>query len=140
MMDKETILKQLSSYNKNTLLETLKMEYVDVTEDSLTMRMPVSSEVHQVQGVLHGGATAALCETVAGAASYLFINPEKQLIKGMQLTVNHLKSIPEGFVYATAKRIHTGRTTHLWDVKVKDEEGNLISVCKMTNIILDIKK
>ena len=139
-MDKEQILKKFNEHSKNTLMETLDIEYVDLGSDYLTAKMPVTSKVHQPYGQLHGGATAALAETVGSAASRFFIDGKNQMINGIELTINHIKSKREGEVFATARNIHKGRSTHLWEVRIEDEEGNLISICKMTNIILERKK
>ena len=136
-MEKEPILKLFNERTKNTLMETLDIEFVDLGEDFLTAKMPVTSKVHQPYGQLHGGATAALAETVGSAASRFFIDNEKQLINGIELTINHIKSKRDGVVFATARNIHKGRSTHLWEVRIEDEEGHLISICKMTNIILE---
>ena len=136
-MDTKELLKAFNARNKNTLMETLDIEYVAIGDDFLTAKMPVSSKVHQPYGQLHGGATAALAETVGSAASNFFIDSKDQFINGIQLSINHVKSKREGVVFATAKNIHKGKTTHLWEVKIVDEEDNLISVAKMTNIILE---
>ncbi|MFY7671491.1 PaaI family thioesterase [Tenacibaculum sp. MEBiC06402] len=138
-MKKEEILKKLNSYNSNTLMETLEIEFVDIGEDYITAKMPVTSKVYQPYGILHGGATAALAETVGSLASAYFLKSEDKIVKGIELSINHLKSKKDGFVYGTARPVHKGRTTHLWEVKVVDEENNLISICKLTNIILDKK-
>lgn len=138
-MDKNQILKGFNDRCKNTLMETLDIEYVDVGEGFLTAKMPVTSKVHQPYGQLHGGATAALAETVGSAASHFFIDGKNQLVNGIELTINHIKSKREGEVFATARNIHKGRSTHLWEVRIVDEEGSLISICKMTNIILEKK-
>jgi 1,4-dihydroxy-2-naphthoyl-CoA hydrolase len=138
-MEKQQLLDKLNKSNKNTLMETLEIEYTDVGDDFLTAQMPVNSKVHQPQGILHGGASAALAETVGSCASIIFIDTTKQIIKGIELSINHLKSKKEGMVYATAKLIHKGRTTHLWEVKIVDEDDNTISICKITNIVLDKK-
>lgn len=138
-MDKAEILKKFNERNPNTLMETLDIEYVDVGEGYLTAKMPVTSKVHQPYGQLHGGATAALAETVGSAASRFFIDGKTQLVNGIELTINHIKSKREGMVFATARNIHKGRSTHLWEVRIEDEEGKLISICKMTNIILEKK-
>lgn len=138
-MDKALILEKFNARNKNTLMETLGIEYVDLGEDYLTAKMSVTSKVHQPYGLLHGGATAALAETVGSAASRFFIDDASQMINGIELTINHVKSKREGEVFATARNIHKGRSTHLWEVRIIDEEGQLISICKMTNIILDKK-
>lgn len=139
-MDREQILKEFNERSKNTLMETLDIEYVDVGDDFLTAKMPVNTKVHQPYGQLHGGATAALAETVASLASHYFLEDKNKMINGIELTINHLKSKREGFVFATAKRIHMGRSTHLWEVRIIDEENSLISICKMTNIVLEKRK
>ena len=139
-MEKVEILKKLNLKRKDTLLETLDIEYVDVGDDYLTASMPVTSKVHQPYGKLHGGATAALAETVASTASLFFIDDENQFVNGIELSINHIKSKTEGVVFATAKNIHKGRSTHLWEVKITDENEKLISVCKMTSIVLEKRK
>ena len=138
-MDKQQSLDILNNYNKNTLMETLQIEFTEVGDDFITAKMPVNSKVHQPAGILHGGATAALAETVGSCASAFFTREKGKIVKGIELSINHLKSKKEGTVYATAKAIHRGRTTHLWQIKVVDEDGNLISLCKITNIVLDKK-
>lgn len=120
-------------------MQTLHIEFVDVNEDSLTAKMPVNSTVYQPYGLLHGGATAALAETVGSCASALFVDTETKIIKGIELSINHLKSVKEGYVYGVAKQIHKGKTIHLWEIKIFDDEQQLISVCKLTNIVLDKK-
>ena len=138
-MDKSNLLQKLNSFNPKTLMETLEIEFVDVGNDYITAKMPVNSRVHQPYGLLHGGATAALAETVGSSASAFFLNDTTKIVKGIELSINHVKSKREGTVFATAKAIHKGRTTHLWEVKIVDEEDNLISLCKITNIVLDKK-
>ena len=138
-MDTIAILKAFNERSKSTLMETLDIEYVAVGTDYLTAKMPVNSNVHQPYGQLHGGATAALAESVGSAASNFFIDSKNQFINGIQLSINHIKSKREGVVFATAKNIHKGRTTHLWEVTIVDENDDLISVAKMTNIVLTKK-
>lgn len=138
-MNTVEILKKLNSLSKNTLMETLEIEFVAVGENFLTAKMPVTTKVHQPYGIMHGGATAAIAETVGSCASAFFLNDKTKLINGIELSINHLKSKKEGVVFATAKAIHMGRTTHLWEIRVEDEEGKLISLCKLTNIVLDKK-
>ncbi len=134
---KEALLAQLNAIVPNTLLETLQITYTDVGDDFLTAKMPVNPRVHQPQGLLHGGATVALAETVGSTASHLFIDAAKYKVKGLEISANHLKSKKDGEVFATARFIHKGRTTHLWEIRVEDEEGNLISLCKLTTIVLE---
>ena len=136
--NKESVLNQLNDVCKNTLMETLSIEYIDAGEDFLTAKMPVNSKVHQPAGILHGGATVALAESVGSAASRMVVQDGQQ-IRGIEIAANHLKSIKEGWVFATAKIVHKGRTTHLWEIRITDEKGQLISLCKLTNIVLSVK-
>ena len=138
-MDTIAILKAFNESSKNTLMETLDIEYVALGDNFLTAKMPVNSKVHQPYGQLHGGATAALAESVGSAASNFFIDSKTQFVNGIQLSINHIKSKREGTVYATATNIHKGKTTHLWEVRIVDENDDLISVAKMTNIVLEIR-
>lgn len=138
-MDTISTLKIFNERSKNTLMETLNIKYIAIGDDFLTAKMPVNSRVYQPYGQLHGGATAALAESVGSAASMFFINDENQFINGIQLSINHIKSKKEGVVFATAKNIHKGKTTHLWEIRIVDEKDALISVAKMTNIVLTKK-
>jgi len=138
--DKKTVLERCNLYSKNTLMETLEIEFIDAGEDFLVAKMPVNPRIHQPMGLLHGGASVALAESVGSAASMLFINPEESEIRGIEISANHLRSIKEGIVFGTARIVHRGRTLHLWEIKITDEEGRLISLCKLTNMVLLIKK
>jgi len=139
-MDKDKVLNYLNeTVSKNTLMETLQIKYTEIGEDFLVAQMPVNSRVHQPMGLLHGGATVALAESVGSYASAMSIDLEKFSVKGIEISTNHLKSVKEGVVTATARIIHKGRTTHLWEIKVTDEQDNLVSICKLTNIVLPKK-
>jgi len=138
-LTKETVLAQANAASKNTLMETLKIEMVDYGDDFLVARMPVTPKVHQPDGVLHGGATAALAESVGSFASHIFIDTNTYFVRGIEITANHLKSVKEGFVFAKATFIHKGRTTQLLDIRVTDEADNLIAVCKLSTISLPKK-
>ncbi|WP_343486522.1 PaaI family thioesterase [Allomuricauda sp. d1] len=133
---KEEILKKCNAICKNTLMQTLNIEYIDVGNDYLTAQMPVTPKVHQPDGVLHGGATVALAESVGSAASLIFLNGKEVAVRGIEISANHVKSIRSGHVFAKAKIIHKGRTTQLWEIKVTNEAGELISNCKLTTIAL----
>ena len=136
---KEKILSVCNEICKGTLMETLDITYVDVGENFLLARMPVTPKVHQPDGVLHGGASVALAESVGSAASYVFLDAKEFYVRGIEISANHVKSINEGHVYARASILHKGRTTQLWEIKITDEEGNLISNCKLTTIALPRK-
>ncbi|MDO6518031.1 PaaI family thioesterase [Zobellia uliginosa] len=136
---KEKILKVCNESSKNTLMETLQIEYTDVGEDFLVGKMPVNPRVHQPDGVLHGGAMVALAESIGSMASYIFLDAQQFAIRGIEISANHVKSVREGEVFAKATILHKGRTTQLWDIKITDAEGKLISVCKLTTIALPKK-
>ncbi|MEM9648013.1 MAG: PaaI family thioesterase [Bacteroidota bacterium] len=136
---KEKILAVCNSICKNTLMETLEITYTDVGENFLIAQMPVTPKVHQPDGVLHGGASVALAESVGSAASYVFLDGQEFFVRGIEISANHVKSVREGYVYAKASIIHKGRTTQLWEIKITNEEGDLISNCKLTTIALPRK-
>ncbi|WP_157504288.1 PaaI family thioesterase [Flavobacterium profundi] len=140
MFNKEEILKVCTKLSQNTLMQTLEIEYIDAGEDFLKAKMPVNPRVHQPMGLLHGGASVALAESVGSAASIMFIDPEKFEVRGIEISANHLKSKREGTVFATARIIHKGRSIHLWEIKIVDENDALISLCKLTNMVLPRRK
>jgi uncharacterized protein (TIGR00369 family) len=135
-MTSQETLDKLNAMLGDTLMETLQISFSDLGEDYLTASMPVNSRVHQPMGLLHGGATVALAETVASMASFFFLGDDTKEVRGIEITANHLKSKKEGMVFATARVIHKGRTTQLWEVRVTDEADKLVSLCKMTCVIL----
>ena len=135
-LTKEIVIAKANAASKNTLMETLQIEIIDYGADFLVAKMPVNSRVHQPDGVLHGGATAALAESVGSFAAHIFIDTEKFFVRGTEITANHIKSIKQGFIYAKATFIHKGRTTQLLDIRVTDEADNLIAVCKLSTISL----
>lgn len=133
---KEKILQVCNGIRPNTLMQTLDIEYTDVGENFLEARMPVTSKVYQPDGILHGGATVALAESVASAASYIFLDAQKYIVRGIEISANHVRSISEGHVTARASLIHKGRTTQLWEIRVSDAQGRLVSHCKLTTLAL----
>jgi uncharacterized protein (TIGR00369 family) len=139
-LSKEDILAQANQVCKNTLMETLKIEFIDFDDNSITARMPVNSRVYQPDGVLHGGATVALAESVGSFAAQIFTNLQEFFVRGIEINANHIKSVTEGFVYARATFIHRGKTTQLLEIRITDDGGNLVSLCKLTTISLPIKK
>ena len=111
---KEELITACNNMCKNTLMETLAIEFIDVTDTTLIARMPVTPRVHQPDGVLHGGASVALAESVGSAGAFIFLNSEDIVIRGIEIAANHVKSIKDGFVYAKATILHKGQTTQLW--------------------------
>ncbi|WP_415374382.1 PaaI family thioesterase [Patiriisocius sp. Uisw_017] len=134
--EKEELLKKCDLMCKNTLMETLDIKFIDITNDTVVAQMPVTSKVHQPDGVLHGGASVALAESVGSAGAHIFLNEKKVAIRGIEISANHVKSISSGYVYAHATIVHKGRTTQLWQIKILDEDENLISLVKLTTLTL----
>ena len=139
-IDKNKILKRANHVCKETLMGTLNMEFVDLGEDFITCKMPVHPSVHQPDGVLHGGATVALAESVGSFASRIFLDDPEITVRGIEISANHLKSVRSGEVYARASKIHLGKTIQLWEIKITDEENNLISIAKLTTIAIKKNK
>ncbi|NGX85024.1 MULTISPECIES: PaaI family thioesterase [Aequorivita] len=133
---KDQILAMSKKMCENTLMETLNIEFTEVGDDFLIAKMPVTPRVHQPDGVLHGGASVALAESVGSAGAYFFLNAENIVVRGIEIAANHVKSVREGFVYAHASILHKGRTTQLWQIKITNEEGDLVSLVKLTTISL----
>lgn len=139
-MEKQEILAKCNEMSRNTLMDTLNIEFTDIGDDYVIAKMPVTSKVHQPDGVLHGGASVALAESVGSVASHIFMDSSEFFIRGIEISANHVKSISEGDVYAKASFLHKGRTTQLWNIRITDVEDNLISVVKLTTIALPKKK
>lgn len=137
-MTKEEKLDALNQMNKNTLMETLGIHFTDVTDDYLEATMPVDSRVHQPYGILHGGASFALAETVGSVLSAVSVDMTKFKSVGMQMTANHIKPVREGVVTARAEFIRKGRTSNLVKIEIKDDEGRLICYCLLTNSIVAV--
>jgi uncharacterized protein (TIGR00369 family) len=131
-MDKEKILEICNAMVKGNLMETLDIEFVDVGVDFLSARMPVTPKVHQIHGVLHGGATVALAETVGSAAVPVLSQDPNVSIVGIEISANHLKSVSSGHVTAIAKPLRMGKNIQLMEIRVTDEDENLISHCKLS--------
>ena len=121
-----------NNISKNTLNETLGIQFIDIGKDFVKAKMPVNKSVHQPDGILHGGATAALAETVGSTAAFVLLKRKDIIVRGIEISTNHLKSISEGEVIATAKPINLGRTIQLWDIKITNQKGELISISKLT--------
>lgn len=135
----DRILARLNATNADTLMSHLGIEYTAVGEGYLEASMPVTASHHQPMGILHGGASAALAESVGSAASALQLDLDRQFAVGLALDINHLKSLREGCVTARAEAIHLGRSTHLWDIRLRDEKDRTIAVSRLSMMVLDRK-
>ena len=126
--------------DQNTLSAHLGIEFTNLGEDFLQAKMPVDNRTRQVFGILHGGASAALAETIGSVASSLVVNLSEYKCVGLEINANHIRSVKEGFVIATCKPLHLGRQTHVWDIKIQDEkDGKLVCVSRLTVAVLPAK-
>ena len=138
MIDKNISLKSLNNSSKNSLSESFSIEFVEITESSLKAKMPVNRTNMQQLGMLHGGASAALAETTGSMAAYLTLDRKSYYCVGLELKINHLKAVRNGFVYATAFPLHLGTKTQLWQIKIEDEKGELIAFATHTVVVLPL--
>ena len=137
MFEKNLILDEANKRCQGTLVSTLGITFIDVGKHYLEAKMQVTPAHHQPAGVLHGGATAALAETVGSSAAAIFSKKENQILRGVELSINHVRGISEGFVFAKAVPIHMGRTMQLWKISIIDENNRDISFAKLTTLTID---
>ncbi|MGN6531154.1 MAG: hotdog fold thioesterase [Ginsengibacter sp.] len=137
--DKNITIEDLSQLGANTMSEFLGLKWVEIGADFLKMSMPVTAKTRQPYGFLHGGASCVLAETIGSVGSALVIDREKNYCVGLEINANHLRSVAEGMVTATARPLHLGKTTHVWDIKIYDEKEKLFCVSRLTVAILSRK-
>lgn len=137
--NKELKLPHLTELNSPTLGHHLGIEWVEVGTDFLSMKMPVDHRTHQPYGLLHGGASCVLAETVGSLASHFVIDPDKFICVGLEINANHVRAVRSGYVTGTATPLHLGSSTHVWDIKIKDDANKLICVSRLTVAILPKK-
>ncbi|HMK05615.1 MAG TPA: hotdog fold thioesterase [Ferruginibacter sp.] len=134
--NKNLSLADLLPLGPNTMSEHLGMEWVAVGEDHIKMKMPVDHRTKQPYGLLHGGASCALAETVGSVASHFVIDPERFLCVGLDINANHIRGAMGGYVTATCTPLHIGALTHVWDIKIHDEKERLVCISRLTVALL----
>ena len=136
---KQVPLELINSMNKNTLMEQLGIECIELGDDYVISRMPVDQRTHQPMGLLHGGASAALIESIGSMGSTLLLDITKQHPVGIEINANHVGGIRSGYVIAKGKIVHAGKKTHLWQVDITEEgTGKLVCSGRLTVMIIDI--
>lgn len=133
-------IEELNDFCTNSMIGVLGIKFTNVQVDSIRATMPVNSKTCQPNGWLHGGASLAFAESLAGAGSYLLVDRDRYNVFGLQVSGNHISSVNQGILQGNAELIHKGKTTHVWEVKISDDNHKLISVVRVTNIIADKKK
>ena len=125
---------------ENTLLTSLGIEITQIEKGKVIATMPVDGRTHQPFGILHGGASVALAETVASVGAYELVDKEVEVVAGQEINANHVRSKSEGIVTAVGTVLHQGRTTQVWDIKITDEQDRLICVSRCTMAVIKLKK
>lgn len=132
-------LEALDERSKNTMMDHLGIHFTKIGEDFLTAAMPVDHRTRQPLGIMHGGASCVLAETVGSTAANCCVDMTRYYCVGLDINTNHLRSIREGMVYATAKAYHLGQSTQVWGIEIKDEQQRLISINRLTMAVLSRK-
>jgi len=130
---------KVNELSQNTMLSAIGIKFTELGEDYIKATMPVDHRTHQPMGLLHGGASAALAESLGSFASHLVVDSTKFNCVGLEINANHIRPKTEGFVSGTAKPIHLGSKTHIWEIKIKDERGKLICISRLTIAVLPKK-
>ena len=134
-------LDAIHSLSENTIANHLGIEFTEIGTDYIVAKMPVDHRTHQPFGILHGGASVVLAETLGSIASYLCLkDPRKQHAVGLEINANHIRSVKEGYVYGRVTPIHVGRSTQIWEIKISNEENKLVCISRLTVAIVDASR
>ena len=137
---KDYKLKEITALiTTDNILDHLGIEFVEIGPDFVKARMPVDRRTHQIHGILHGGATCVLAETVGSFASLMCIDLEKYYAVGSVITANHLRHVSSGHITATCRPVHVGRSKHVWDIQIHSDEGKLVARCELTCAVTEKK-
>jgi len=134
--DKNISLEDLTSLGKGTMTEHLGIEWTALGDDFIKAKMPVDHRTNQPYGLLHGGASCVLAETLGSVASHLIVNSSQFYCVGIEINANHIRSAKRGFVYGVCSPLHIGSSTHVWDIRITNEEGKLICISRLTVAII----
>lgn len=133
-------VEQLNGMNTNNINGHLGIEMTEIGEDFVRGRMPVDQRTHQPFGILHGGASVVLAESLGSIASFLAIDATQSMGVGLEVNANHLRPVADGWVYGTARPVHVGRTSHVWDIRIENEQGKLVCISRLTTAIRPLPK
>lgn len=131
-----TDLARLNGWSANTMMETLGIQITAVGDDWLQGTMPVDHRTHQPYGLLHGGASVVLAETLGSTAAMLTLDPTRELAVGLEINANHIRGVRRGTVTGTAKVLHLGRSTQVWEIRIENEEGALVCMSRITMAVV----
>ena len=136
MISKNITLNEVNSFSQNTLLSHLNIEFTNIGNDYLEAKMPVNHKTTQPMGILHGGATVALAESIGSVGSNILIDTKTEYAVGLTINANHVGSARNNHVVGKGTIVHKGRSTHVWNIEVKDNNKKLISICRLTVMIV----
>ena len=131
-----TDLARINAWSANTMMQTLDIRISAIGDDWLQGTMPVDHRTHQPYGLLHGGASVVLAETLGSSAAMLTLDPEKELAVGLDINANHIRGVRSGTVTGTAKMLHIGRSTQVWEIRIESEEGALVCISRITMAVV----
>jgi len=134
-----TTLEELQGGTKNTLIEVLGIRFTEIGPDYLRACMPVDARTHQPEGVLHGGASVALAETLGSTAANLCVDRQRELCLGQEINANHLRPVAAGLVTATARPLHRGSKSQVWQIEIRDERERLVCVSRLTMAVVAVR-
>ena len=138
--NKELTIEDFKSFGKGTMAEYIGIEWVEAGEDFLKAKMPVDHRTNQPYGLLHGGASCTLAETIGSVASAMVVDHSKFVCVGLEINANHVRSARQGFVTGVASALHLGANTHVWDVKIYDELEKLVCISRLTVAVIPRKE
>lgn len=132
-------LKEISTIRQSTMTDHLGIEFTEIGDDFLKGKMPVDHRTMQPFGIMHGGASCVLAETLGSVAGCYCVDRQKQVCVGLSLNTNHIRMVEKGYVHGTARPVHIGGKTQIWEIDITDDEGVIISITRLTLIVLDRK-
>jgi 1,4-dihydroxy-2-naphthoyl-CoA hydrolase len=130
-------LELVNDRNRDCLPGRLGIEFVAATDDSVTARMPVDARTHQPAGMIHGGASVALAETLASWGATFVVDRNLKHCVGLEINANHVRAVGKGHVIGTARPLHLGRSTQIWEARIVDEQDKLVCIARVTMAVLD---
>jgi len=138
-MQKVTV-RDLNNLSDKSMVSYIGIEFTEIGEDYICAKMPVDHRTHQPDGLLHGGASVALAETLGSVASNLCVNRDRKICVGLDINANHVRSARSGYVNGIAKPVHLGASIHIWEIRISNENNSLICIARLTMAILSKEK
>jgi 1,4-dihydroxy-2-naphthoyl-CoA hydrolase len=139
IFNKDATVKSLNDWSKNTMSELIGIEFTRIGDDFLEAKMPVDKRTHQPLGLLHGGASVALAETLGSVAATLCVDQANQYCVGLEINANHVRAVREGYVTGVTRPIHIGKKTHVWEIRISNEKQELVCISRITMAVLEKK-